>query len=171
MILYDYHEYQCHINIYCSIYSKYIASRRPISTHYYHYTNQTFAREWVSQRDSGRSREAIRPELKIFPWVREVTWSHSTRATNFSFSGSLVLDVTCSSSLTQLAMALAATTLSRFKREAGQYYIGNSRAYVRRPGDGKLTRFESRCCPRMLYIMWRFYTKRLHLVAFASEAA
>ena len=54
-------------------------------------------------RESGRSREG-----------------HSTRANNFSFSSSLDLDVTCSSSLTQLAMALAATKVSRFKKAAGQ---------------------------------------------------
>ena len=39
---------------------------------------------------------------------------------NFSISSSLDLDVTCSSSLTQLAMALAATKVSRFKRAEGQ---------------------------------------------------
>ena len=33
---------------------------------------------------------------------------------------SLDLDVTCSNSLTQLAMALAATKVSRFKKAAGQ---------------------------------------------------
>ena len=57
--------------------------------------------------ESGSSREA----------------EHSTRANNFSFSSSLDLDVTCSSSLTQLAMVLAATKVSRFKRHeraAGQ---------------------------------------------------
>ena len=54
-------------------------------------------------RESGRSREV-----------------HSTRANNFSFFSSLDLDVTCSSSLTQLAMALAATKVSRFKKPAGQ---------------------------------------------------
>ena len=44
------------------------------------------------------------------------------RATIFSFSSSLDLDVTCSSSLTQLGMVLdlAATKVSRFKRAAGQ---------------------------------------------------
>ena len=53
----------------------------------YHYTNLTVVREYE----------------------REVTRSHLTRAKKFSFSSSLDLDVTCSSSLTQLAMALAAT--------------------------------------------------------------
>ena len=43
-------------------------------------------------RESGRSREG-----------------HSTRANNFSFSSSLDLDITCSSSLSQLAMVVAAT--------------------------------------------------------------
>ena len=38
----------------------------------------------------------------------------------FDPSLSLDLDVTCSSSLTQLAMALAATKVSRFKSAAGQ---------------------------------------------------
>ena len=37
-----------------------------------------------------------------------------------SFSSSLDLDVTCSSSLTQLAVALATTKVSRFERAAGQ---------------------------------------------------
>ena len=46
--------------------------------------------------------------------------SHLTRAKNFCISSSLDLDVTCSSSLTQLAMVLAATEVSRFKRAAGQ---------------------------------------------------
>ena len=52
--------------------------------------------------------------------------SHSTRAKNVSFSSSLDLDVTCSSSLTQLAMALAATKVSRFKRAPGQKNIENT---------------------------------------------
>ena len=56
----------------------------------------------LSVSTSGRSREG-----------------HLTRAKKFSFSSSLDLDVTCSSSLTQLAMVLAATTVSRFKRAAG----------------------------------------------------
>ena len=47
---------------------------------YYHYTNLIFVREW---HESGRSREG-----------------HLTRAKKFSFSSSLDLDVTCSSSLT-----------------------------------------------------------------------
>ena len=45
---------------------------------------------------------------------------HLTRAKKFSFPSSLDLDVTCSSSLTQLAMVLAATEVSRFKGAAGQ---------------------------------------------------
>ena len=45
---------------------------------------------------------------------------HLTRAKFFSLSSSLDLDVTYSSSLTQLAMVLAATKVSRFKRAAGQ---------------------------------------------------
>ena len=45
---------------------------------------------------------------------------HLTRAKKISFSSSLDLDVTCSSSLTELAMALAATKVSRFERAAGQ---------------------------------------------------
>ena len=61
----------------------------------YHYTKLTFVCE------SGRSREAVRPELKTFLFLHRWTW-------------------TCSSSLTQLAMALAATKVSRFKRAAGQ---------------------------------------------------
>ena len=36
---------------------------------YYHYTNLTFVRE------SGRSREAIRPELKRFPTLHRWTWT------------------------------------------------------------------------------------------------
>ena len=48
---------------------------------------------------------------------------HSTRANNFSISSSLDLDVTCSSSLTQLAIALAATKVSRFEKAAGQNLI------------------------------------------------
>ena len=47
-------------------------------------------------RESGKSREG-----------------HSTRANNFSFASSLDLDVTCSSSLTQLAMLLAATKVAK----------------------------------------------------------
>ena len=58
-------------------------------------TNLTFVRE------SGRSWEG-----------------HLTRAK--IVSSSLDLDVTCSSSLTQLAMALAATKVTRFKKAAGQ---------------------------------------------------
>ena len=65
------------------------------------YTNLTVVRE------SGRSREG-----------------HSTRANNFSFSSSLDLDVTCSSSLSQLAMVVAATKVSRLKRAAGRNYTG-----------------------------------------------
>ena len=57
----------------------------------------------LSVHESGRSREG-----------------HSTRANNFSFSSSLDLDVTCSSLLTQLAMALAATKVRRFKSAVGQ---------------------------------------------------
>ena len=40
-----------------------------------------------------------------------------------------------------------------------------------RPGDGKRARFESRCCPRVLFRKRRFYSKRLLLGAIASEAA
>ena len=40
------------------------------------------------------------------------------RKPNFSFSSSLDLDVTCSSQLTLLAMALSATKVSCFKRAA-----------------------------------------------------
>ena len=43
--------------------------------------------------------------------------------------------------------------------------------YVRRPGDSKRARFESRCCPQVLFRKRRFYSKRLFLEAFASEAA
>ena len=82
---------------------------------------------------------------------------HSTRANNFSISSSLDLDVTCSSSLTQLAMALAATKVSRFEKAAGQNLI-EKLAYLRRPGDGKRARFESRCCPRVLSKTRRFYS-------------
>ena len=71
-----------------------------VSLALYHYTNLTFVCDVC---ESGRSREG-----------------HLTRAKNFSFSSSLDLDVTCSSSLTQLAMVLAATKVSRFKRTAGQ---------------------------------------------------
>ena len=66
----------------------------------------------LSVRESGRSREG-----------------HSTRANNFSFSSLLDLNVTCSSSLTQLAMALAAAKVSCFE--------DRKVTYVRRPGDGK----------------------------------
>ena len=45
---------------------------------------------------------------------------HSTRANKFSFSSSLDLDVMYSSSQTQLAMTLAATKVSRFKKVAGK---------------------------------------------------
>ena len=44
-------------------------------------------------------------------------------------------------------------------------------SYVRRPGDGKLTGFESCCCPRVLSRRQRFYSKRLLLGVFASETA
>ena len=40
-----------------------------------------------------------------------------------------------------------------------------------RPGDGKRERFESHCCPRVLFRRKRFYSKCLPLGAFASEAA
>ena len=39
-----------------------------------------------------------------------------------------------------------------------------------RPGDGKRARFESSCCPRVLFRKRRFYSKRLLLGAIASEA-
>ena len=42
---------------------------------------------------------------------------------------------------------------------------------MRRPGDGKRARSESRCCPRVPFRRRRFYSKRLLLGAFASEAA
>ena len=42
---------------------------------------------------------------------------------------------------------------------------------MRRPGDGKRARFESRFCPQVLSRRKRFYYKRLLLRAFASEAA
>ena len=57
----------------------------------------------LSVSTSGRSREG-----------------HLIRAKNFYFSSSLDLDVTCSSSLTQLAMVQAATKVNRFERAAGQ---------------------------------------------------
>ena len=43
---------------------------------------------------------------------------------------------------------------------------------MRRPGDGKRARSESRCCPRVPLRRRRFYSesKRLLLGAFASEA-
>ena len=66
----------------------------------YHCTNLTVV---CDVRESGRSREG-----------------HLTRDNNVSLSSSLDLDVMCSSSLTQLAMVLAATKVSRFKRAAGQ---------------------------------------------------
>ena len=44
-------------------------------------------------------------------------------------------------------------------------------AYVWRPGDGKRASSESRCYPRVLFRRRRFYSKRLLLGAFASEAA
>ena len=58
----------------------------------HHYTNLTFVRPSVRAcvRESGRSREAIRPVLKTFP-----------------FSGWLELDATQKSPLTQPAMAPA----------------------------------------------------------------
>ena len=40
-----------------------------------------------------------------------------------------------------------------------------------RSGDSKLARFESRCCPRVLFKKMRFYSKCLLLGAIASEAA
>ena len=61
----------------------------------------------LSVCESGGSREG------------HLTRAHLTRAKNLSFSSSLDLDVTCSSLLTQLAMVLAATKVSRFKRAAG----------------------------------------------------
>ena len=42
---------------------------------------------------------------------------------------------------------------------------------MRRPSDGKRARFESLCCPGVLFRRQRFYSKRLLLGAFASEAA
>ena len=42
---------------------------------------------------------------------------------------------------------------------------------MRRHGDCKRMRFDSRCCPRVLSRRRRFYSKRLLLGAFASETA
>ena len=63
----------------------------------HHYTNLTCVRSYVRAcvRESGRSREAIRPVLQ-----------------NFLFSGSLELDVTQKSPLTQPAMASASNGIS-----------------------------------------------------------
>ena len=44
-------------------------------------------------------------------------------------------------------------------------------ACVLRPGDSKRARFESRCCPRVLFRKRRFYSKRLLMGAIESEAA
>ena len=43
--------------------------------------------------------------------------------------------------------------------------------YMRRPGDSKQARFESRCCPQVLFRKRRFYSKCLLFGVFASEAA
>ena len=43
--------------------------------------------------------------------------------------------------------------------------------YGLRPGDGKQGRFESRCCPWVLFKKRRYYSKHLLLGAIASEAA
>ena len=101
-----------------------------------------------------------------------VNGSHSTKAKNFSFSSSLDLDVACSSSLTQLAMVLAATKVSCFKKAAGK--IREKRRLT--CGGlvmGKNATFENHCCQQVLSRKkgFRVYCKRFLLGAFASEAA
>ena len=42
---------------------------------YHHYTNLTFVHDVRDDRESGRSREAIRPELKRCLSLHQWTWS------------------------------------------------------------------------------------------------
>ena len=106
-------------------------------------------------RESGKSRE-----------------EHSTHANNFSCFSSLDLVITCSSSLTQLAIALAATKVSRFTKAAGRI---RSKSRLTCGGLVMANERESRvavvhgCFPEGSDSI--LSAKRLLLGAFASEAA
>ena len=79
------------------------------------------------------------------------------------------MDDTRGSRLTQQVMALAVDQSKPLNKGGGQNYI-EKYTYMRWPGDSKRARFESHCCPQVLFRKRRFYSKRLLLGAFVSEA-
>ena len=106
-----------------------------------------------SVRESGRSREAIRPVLKKLPILRIAKVGRYTKEPT---------DITSNGTSPGLKERFA---IARDKNSI------ETQAYVWRPGDGERARFKSRGCSLMLDRERWFYSKSLLLRAPEAEAA
>ena len=104
-------------------------------------------------RESGRSREAIRPVLKKLPflWIARVgRYTKEPTDTTSNGTGTGLKEGLCNSSGRKLDQEVS---------------------YVWRPGYGERAQFGSRGCPRVLDRGRQFYSKSLLLGALASDSA